>query len=70
MTQNIGTIDRIARVVVGIAVLTIFLLPIGTERWIASIGLAPLFSALVGWCPLYAALGINTIDIRGMRQNR
>jgi hypothetical protein len=58
MTRNVGGIDRILRIVVGLAL--IGLAATGTVGWWGWIGLVPLGTALVGFCPLYPLLGINT----------
>ncbi|MGC8468780.1 MAG: YgaP family membrane protein [Acetobacteraceae bacterium] len=55
---NIGMIDRIARVVVGLVLIAlVFVGPHTAWGWI---GLIPLATALVGWCPLYTLLGVRT----------
>lgn len=58
MKTNEGTIDRILRVLVGIALISIvFVGPKTPWGWI---GVVPLVTGLVGVCPLYSILGINT----------
>ena len=58
MSTNIGTIERILRIVVGLALIAIvFVGPTTNWGWI---GVVPLLTGLVGWCPPYALLGINT----------
>jgi hypothetical protein len=62
MTANIGTIDRIARIVIGLALIAAALGLFGPAYqavW-AWIGIIPLVTGLVGWCPLYSVLGIRT----------
>ena len=60
--NNEGTIDRALRVVFGLVVLSlVFVGPQTTWGWI---GLVPLVTGLVGFCPLYSVLGINTCSIR------
>jgi hypothetical protein len=61
MNINMGTIDRVIRVVLGIALLwlALFAAPNG-YNWIGWIGVIPLVTALIGFCPLYAVLGIRT----------
>lgn len=60
--KNEGTIDRALRVVFGLVVLSlVFVGPQTTWGWI---GLVPLVTGLVGFCPLYSVLGINTCSIR------
>ncbi|MFO0203217.1 MAG: DUF2892 domain-containing protein [Alphaproteobacteria bacterium] len=53
-----GAIDRILRVIVGAGVLSLAF--IGPQTPWAYLGLVPLLTGLVGWCPLYAVLGFNT----------
>lgn len=57
MTYNMGSTDRIIRGVVGIGVL-------GAGYYFQSlwglIGLIPLVTALIGWCPSYVPFGIST----------
>jgi hypothetical protein len=59
MKTNIGKTERIARVVVGIAVLSLAF--VGPRYPWAYLGILPLLSGLVGWCPPYALLGISTV---------
>lgn len=58
MTSNIGTLERIVRVVVGLAILPLAFW--GPESPWAYLGLLPLLTGLLGWCPPYALLGIGT----------
>lgn len=60
MRENIGTRDRILRVVAGLAVLSTLFWVDGSIRWFGLIGLVPLGTALFGTCPLYAALGLSS----------
>jgi len=54
---NEGTADRTIRAIVGIALIALAL----TKGWLwAWIGVVPLLTAAIGFCPLYAVLGINT----------
>lgn len=60
MKKNIGSIERIIRAVVGIALISQVLTgPLGPVWW-GWIGVVPLLTALMGWCPPYAMLGIST----------
>ncbi|HRO58616.1 MAG TPA: DUF2892 domain-containing protein [Burkholderiaceae bacterium] len=62
MTNNVGGIDRAARIIIGILLITFALTGmIGAWGWI---GLVPLATGLFGSCPLYRILGINTCPIR------
>lgn len=64
MTRNVGGIDRILRIVIGLALILGFIL--NTEasfRWLYLIGLVPLVTGLFGTCPLYSLLGVNTCKL-------
>jgi len=65
MTKNIGSADRAIRIVVGVAVLSMLLLLHGPARWFGLIGLVPLVTAFVGFCPAYSVLGIRTCKVSG-----
>lgn len=60
--KNEGKVDRALRILVGLAVLSLVF--VGPESPWGWIGLVPLVTGLVGSCPLYALLGINTCRIR------
>ncbi len=62
MQRNMGGVDRGIRALIGLALIAWgFLGMEGTGRWIAvGVGLIPLLTALVGFCPLYLPLGIST----------
>jgi len=58
MTANVGTVDRTLRVIVGLVLLGLTLGgQIGMWGWI---GVVPLITAAIGFCPLYTVLGMNT----------
>ena len=63
MTQNVGGIDRILRIVVGLVL--VGLAATGTVGWWGWLGLVPLATGAIGWCPPYALLGINTCKTKG-----
>jgi hypothetical protein len=58
MTKNIGKVERIIRVLLGIGILPLAF--VGPQSPWAYLGLAPLLTGLAGWCPPYALLGIGT----------
>ncbi len=60
MTKNEGGVDRTLRLVAGIAVLSLLVVVDGPAKWWGLVGLVPLATGLMGWCPLYTVLGINT----------
>lgn len=62
---NVGSIDRIVRIVVGLAlILGFFLNPDSSYRWLYLIGIVPLATGLMGSCLLYSVLGINTCPMK------
>ena len=62
MKTNEGTIDRALRVAVGILLLALTLThTIGMWGWV---GVVPLLTGAVGWCPLYTVFGINTCSMK------
>lgn len=64
MTTNVGGIDRVLRIVVGIAVLALFFVLEGNARYWALVGLVPLFTGLFRTCPLYSGIGVNTCPMK------
>lgn len=64
MKKNVGGIDRAARIVVGLLVLSLFfVLGEGIRGW-ALLGVIPLLTGLIGWCPAYLPFGIRTGKLR------
>lgn len=61
MQTNVGGIDKIARIVVGIALIVWAIA--GGPLW-AWIGVLPLATGLLGWCPAYTLLGIKTCPLK------
>jgi hypothetical protein len=64
MKRNEGNMDRIIRIVLGIAIAAAGLY---FQSWLGLIAIIPLATALVGFCPLYAIFGISTCPVQ---QNR
>lgn len=58
MQANVGTVDRIARVVLGVGLLALVF--VGPQTLWGLVGIVPLATALVGFCPAYRLLGICT----------
>jgi len=61
MTPNIGTIDRALRVVVGLGLLSLAF--VGPQTPLGYIGLVPLLTAGLGYCPLYKVIGLSTCPV-------
>jgi hypothetical protein len=60
MEKNVGGIDRVVRVIVGLGLLSLIFVFEGSGRWWGLIGLVPLATAALGWCPAYLPFGIKT----------
>jgi len=63
MTPNMGNLDRVLRVAVGLVLIAYALgfgFPDNGWNWVGWIGVLPLFTALVRVCPAYSILGIRT----------
>lgn len=60
MNTNVGSIDRVIRVVLGLGLLSAVFWLEGSVRWFGLIGLVPLLTAIFSICPLYTVLGIRT----------
>lgn len=62
MKVNEGTLDRVLRVLAGAGILSLAF--IGPQTPWAYLGAIPLITGLVGFCPAYALLGINTCGMK------
>jgi hypothetical protein len=62
MKSNVGGIDRIARIVVGLVLMG--LAATGTVGWWGWLGVVPLATGAIGWCPPYAIFGFNTCAMK------
>lgn len=62
LSRNEGTVDRVLRVGLGLAVLSLAF--VGPKTPWGYVGLVPLLTGLVGSCPLYSILGFNTCGVR------
>ena len=60
MKQNIGSTDKTIRIIAGLAILSLLFLLEGNARWLGLIGLGPILTAFVGFCPAYMPFGIST----------
>ncbi len=62
MTNNVGTFDRLLRVVLGFVLLTLTFS--GFIGWWGLIGVVPVITAAVGFCPLYQVLGFSSCPLQ------
>ncbi|MCB1665444.1 MAG: DUF2892 domain-containing protein [Pseudomonadales bacterium] len=61
MKANEGTADRIFRVIIGLAILSTVV--VGPQSMWGLVGLVPLLTGLVGFCPLYKVFGFSTCPL-------
>jgi len=62
MTSNVGGIDRIVRIVLGLVLIGLTVTgTIGVWGWL---GVVPLATGAIGWCPPYAIFGFNTCSMK------
>ena len=61
MKCNVGTTDRIIRVLLGLVVIA---LGIYFNSWWGALGAIPLFTAAISWCPLYAPFGLSSCSTK------
>ncbi len=59
--KNVGSIDRVIRIVAGVAIIGA---GVYYQSWWGAIGAVPLLTGLMGWCPPYAIFGWNTCSIK------
>jgi hypothetical protein len=62
MKKNIGTTDRIIRIIVGLGLIAYGVV---NHTWLGAIGAIPLLTAFVGFCPAYVPIGLSTIGKGG-----
>ena len=60
MGLNIGSVDRVVRIAIGIALLLMSVLVEEALGWFGLVGFIPLLTGMFGNCPLYTALRIDT----------
>lgn len=67
MNSNVGLFDRAARVIIGLALIA-FAIPLGFPQtgwnWLGWIGVVPVITGLLGYCPLYTVLGLSTCPLK------
>ncbi|MCW5664955.1 MAG: DUF2892 domain-containing protein [Piscinibacter sp.] len=65
MKTNEGTVDRAVRIIAGAALVALAATgTVGVWGWI---GLVPIATGLMGWCPAYTLLGINTCGLKNAK---
>ena len=62
MKSNVGGIDRILRIVLGLVLIA--LAATNTVGWWGWLGIVPLATGALGWCPPYAIFGLSTCKMK------
>ena len=60
MKHNVGGIDRTLRIIVSLAVIG---WGVYAQNWWGAIGLVPLITGVIGWCPAYLPFGLSSCKI-------
>ena len=60
MSKNVGTIDRVVRVVIGLALIALLFLAEGSIRWLGLAGAVLLVTGVFSFCPAYRLVGLST----------
>lgn len=61
MKCNVGKTEQVIRIIIGVAIV---LLGLYFKSWWGIIGLAPIITGLIGYCPASDVLGISTCDVK------
>jgi len=62
MKANVGGIDKVLRIVAGVALLGLGLAGV-LPLWVGLIGIVPLATGLMNWCPVYSLFGMSTCKV-------
>ena len=62
MSTNVGGIDKILRIIIGLILLSLVF--IGPQTLWGWIGIVPLATGLINWCPLYSLLDFTTCPVK------
>jgi Protein of unknown function (DUF2892) len=64
MIKNVGSTDRIIRIVLGLVLLAFALFSGSAYAWLGYIGVVPLVTAAMSSCPIYSMLGMSTCPVK------
>lgn len=65
MQKNVGSLDKAVRIIIGAGLLSLLFLAEPPVKYLGFVGVVPLLTVLLGWCPLYTLLGVNTCRAKG-----
>lgn len=60
MKSNVGSTDKIIRIILGVVIIAAGFY---FKTWFGLVGIVPLLTAFVSFCPLYSIVGINTCKV-------
>ena len=67
MSKNVGIVDRVIRIVIGLALIA-YAIPLGFHitgwNWVGWVGVIPLITGIFGMCPAYRLVGLSTCPIQ------
>lgn len=66
MKKNVGKTDRILRILFGLIIISAGLY---AKSWFGLIGLIPLTTAFIGWCPAYVPFGLSSCKLKGKNES-
>lgn len=61
MVKNVGTIDKVFRIIIGLGLLSLVF--IGPQTLWGLLGIVPLATVLLGWCPVYSLFGLSSCSV-------
>jgi hypothetical protein len=64
MKNNVGSIDKIIRLVLALGLFSLFFFLDGNARYWAILGFVPLLTGLLNFCPLYTIFGLSTCPMK------
>ena len=62
--KNVGSVDKVVRFIVGLALLSLLFFMNGNLKYLGLIGLVPILTATISICPLYSIFGVKTCKIK------
>ncbi len=66
MKKNVGTVDRALRIILGLGLLSLTV--VGPQTLWGLIGIVPLMTGALSFCPLYPILGLNTCSLQNHKK--
>ncbi len=60
MKKNVGSLDKIIRLIAAVIIFALYFVLPENLKWLSLIGVVPMVTAFLGFCPLYPILKINT----------